>query len=152
MTSETYDYDVKCRTCRTVFTVQLFNNHEKNLFMVDNRDWYCEKCKKAYFRNQTDNLSQAHKAIGFPELSGTEKQISWAEKIRSELINKAEYLRKSLTFEDDDQKERWETAFQMFLNEWREQSAAKWWIDQRRITVRDISSRVDHHSGGIAKG
>ena len=88
MTDDEFTYVVKCHTCYAKFKVQLFESHEKNLFLVDKRDWYCDKCKKAYFNKQTETLSKAHQDIGFPVLTGTDKMVSWGEKIRAELINK----------------------------------------------------------------
>lgn len=151
MTKEIYDYDVRCRTCRTKFKVQLFESYEKNLFLVDNKDWYCEKCKKAYLKKQADELTKAHQSIGFSELTGTAKQVSWAVKIRAELINKVDYLRQSLTFENEDAKKLSDTAFETFLKEWHEITEAKWWIDQRKMTVRDISKGVAEISESIRK-
>ncbi len=142
MTEDIYTYAVKCRTCRTKFKVQLFESHEKNLFLVDKKDWYCEKCKKEYFGRQTAKLVKAHQAIGFSELEGTRKMVSWAEKIREELINKVDYLKKSLQFENEDERELSGKAFDLFFKEWQEKTEAKWWIDHRKMTVRDISKRV----------
>jgi hypothetical protein len=104
MTNDMNSYEVKCRSCRTKFNVQLFDSHDKNLFVADKKDWYCENCKKEYFRKQTAELSKAHKSIGFQELQGSEKMISWAEKIRGELVNKVNYLKGSLTFKNDTEK------------------------------------------------
>ena len=142
MNNESYTYTVKCRTCSTPFKVQLFDSHEKNLFVVDKKDWYCDKCKSQYFAKQTNRLSKAHKDIGFAELTGSAKMISWAEKIRAELINKATYLKNSLAFENDAEKELTEKAFETFLSKWQNNAEAKWWIDNRNITVRDISNRI----------
>ena len=142
MVDDFASYNVRCRTCRTIFKVQLFESHEKNLFLVDKKDWYCPKCKKEYFKNQTENLTKAHQAIGFPELSGTPKMISWAVKIRAELINKVDYLKKSLRHANDLEKERSDKAFDMFFKEWQKEKTAKWWIDNRKMTVRDISKRI----------
>ena len=149
MTVETYSYEVTCRTCRTKFKVQLFESHAKNLFLVDKKDWYCQKCKNEYFRNQTKNLTKAHQAIGFPELTGTPKMVSWATKIRAELINKVDYLKKSLKYENELAKKRSEEALNMFIKEWQDETSAKWWIDHRRMTVRDISKRIKQLSESI---
>jgi len=143
MTKEIYDYDVRCKTCFEKFKVQLFENYEKNLWLVDNKDWYCEPCKTEYFEKQTSKLSQSHAKIGFLELAGTAKQISWAEKIRAELINKVKFLKESLVFNDDVQKEQSDLAFDLFMQEWQKETEAKWWIDNRRTTVRDISNRIN---------
>lgn len=142
MKDDEFTYVVRCHTCHAKFKVQLFESHEKNLFLVDKRDWYCEKCKKAYFSEQTEKLSRAHQEIGFPELTGTAKMISWAEKIRAELINKANYLKKSLTFDSEEARQASDKAFEMFFKEWQKESKAQWWIDNRRMTVMEISKRV----------
>jgi len=142
MNAENFTYTVRCKTCRTRFKVQLFESHAKNLFLVDKRDWYCDKCKKAYADSQTAKLSQAHQAIGLPELTGTRKMKTWAEKIRAELINKVNYLQESLRIEDAGEQEISRQAFEQFFDEWRQETAAKWCIDNRKMTVRDISQRV----------
>lgn len=142
MTEDIYDYEVKCSTCRKVYTVQLFNSHEKNLFVVDKKDWYCEECKRAFLRKKADKHSKASQAIGFSELTGTDKSVTWAEKIRADLINKVKYLKDSLSFDNGEAKALSDRAFDLFFQEWFERGAAQWWIDNRRMTVRDISKRV----------
>jgi hypothetical protein len=151
MTAENFTYSVRCKTCRARFKVQLFESHAKNLFLVDKRDWYCEKCKKSYAASETEKLSRAHQAIGFPELAGTRKMITWAEKIRAELINKVNYLKESLRIEDEAEQALSEKAFDQFFQEWRAETAAKWWIDNRKMTVRDISTRVTTLADSIRK-
>jgi len=142
MKDDEFTYEVRCRTCHGKFKVQLFESHEKNLFLVDKRDWYCDKCKKDYFSKQTEKLSKAHQEKGFPPLAGTQKMVSWAEKIRAELINKVDYLQKSLNFESDEARQDSDKVFEAFMAEWHEQTSAKWWIDNRRMTVMDISKRI----------
>lgn len=151
MTEEQYSYTVRCRTCRTMFKVQLFESHQKNLFLVDKKDWYCEKCKKEYFTEQSKKLAKAHQAIGFPEFNGSWKMVSWAEKIRAELIGKVDYLRKTLKFENDDEEKRSGKAFDIFFKEWQQKTEAKWWIDHRKMTVRNISQRIAEISESIKK-
>ena len=143
MNEETFTYTVRCRTCRCRFEVQLFDSHEKNLFLVDKKDWYCAKCKKEYFEKQTRKLTDEHKDIGFKELSGTAKMVSWAVKIRSDMLNKVKYLQDSLTFDSDQAKEKSDKAFAAFLEEWQDVTDAKWWIDHRNMNVRDISKRIE---------
>ena len=152
MTDDMNTYEVKCRTCRALFKVQLFDSHEKNLFVADKKDWYCEKCKKEYFKKQTTELSNAHKSIGFQELQGSEKMISWAEKIRGEMVNKVNYLKQSLTFKNDDEKAMSDKAFEEFFAKWYTETEAKWWIDNRRMNVRDISNQITAISEEIKKG
>jgi len=151
MTKEIYNYNVKCRTCRSLFQVQLFESHEKNLFLVDKKDWYCETCKKEYFSQQTKKLTEEQKSLEFQNLEGSSKSVSWAVKIRGELINKVNYLKQSLTFENNDEKVLSEKAFAMFLAEWQKETDTKWWIDHRKMTVRDISKRIQELSETIQK-
>lgn len=142
MSQEIYDYEVTCSTCRKKFTVQLFDSHEKNLFVVDKKSWYCDQCKKDYFKAETDKLTNEHKTIGFSELTGSAKTISWGTKIRGELINKVNYLKQSLSFDTELEKEISDKAFELLFKEWHAETAAKWWIDNRRMNVRDISKRI----------
>jgi len=151
MTDEEYLYTVKCSTCRTPFKVQLFDSRERALFLVDKKDWYCEKCKKEYFRKETSKLTEAHRELGFSELEGSSKMISWAEKIRAELINKVNYLQNSLSFESDLDKKVSDEAFQAFFQEWQANTEAKWWIDRRKMNVRDISTEIGRLSETLKK-
>jgi hypothetical protein len=109
---------------------------------VDKKDWYCDACKNEYFEQQTAKLTKSHAKIGFSALEGTPKRISWAEKIRAELIHKVDFLKESLKFSEDKEKETSDMAFNLFLLEWQKHTDAKWWIDNRRTTVRDISDKI----------
>jgi hypothetical protein len=142
MKSETFTYAVKCRSCRTQFKVQLFDSHEKNLFVADKKDWYCEPCKKKYFAEQARLRTLAQESSGFPQLTGTDKMVAWAVKIREDLMKKVDYLQKSLTFKDETEKKASEKGFAGLFEEWRKETSAKWWIDHRNMTVRDISKHV----------
>jgi hypothetical protein len=152
MAENIYSYTVRCKTCRSQFKVKLFESHEKNLFLADKKDWYCEKCKKGYFNEQTTKLTNEQQAIGFPELDGSDKMISWAVKIRGELINKVVYLKKSLRFENDDEKTLSDQGFNLLFLEWGQETGAKWWIDHRKMTVRDISRRLAEITASIKNG
>ncbi len=151
MTEDNFTYEVRCETCRSRFKVQLFESHERNLFLVDKKDWYCDKCKTAYARRQTAQLSQAHQEIGFPELTGSAKMLTWAEKVRAELINKVNYLKQNITHADAAAEKLSNDAFDSFFMEWQAQTSAKWWIDNRRMTVRDISKRIAEISASLKK-
>lgn len=142
MTQNTQTYEVKCRTCRTPFKVALFESHEKNLFVADKKDWYCDACKKAYFQKQTAEITGAQQEQGFPPLAGTGKMVSWAVKIRAEMMQKLDYFRKSLTFTDDAEKVIAAKAVERLLDEWRQVTDAKWWIDRRTMNVRDMSQKI----------
>jgi len=136
------DYEVRCKSCFKKFTVQMFDSPEKALWLADNKGWYCDSCKKEYLDKKTAALSKDSSNLGFPQLTGTPKRIAWAEKIRAELINKANYLNQSLNHGNEDGKALSDKAFLLFFKEWQKETDAKWWIDNRTINVRDISIRI----------
>lgn len=152
MTKERFDYDVRCNTCFEKFTVQLFESHEKNLWLADHKDWYCDSCKKEYFEKKRAELARTQAKRGFPALTGTPKRVAWAEKIRADLINKVDFLKQRLVFTDETEKESSDQSFQLFLQEWQTRTQAKWWIDHRQTTVRDISNRIAQISKEIKSG
>ena len=85
------------------------------------------------------------------KLTGTPKMLTWAEKVRAELTNKVSYLKQSLKHDSDAQKELSDQAFALFFQEWQNQTSAKWWIDHRKMTVRDISQRISEISESLKK-
>jgi len=142
MSEQNCDYTVRCKSCFSKFVVQIYENHEKCLWLVDHKDWYCGSCKKEYLDKKAETLSKANMKLGFPQLAGTPKRIAWAEKIRAELINKANYLKSSLAHETQEAKAISDNAFLLFFQEWQKETDAKWWIDNRTTNVRDISIRI----------
>lgn len=142
MSEQNFDYKVRCKSCFNKFIVQMYDSHDKCLWLVDNKDWYCDSCKKEYLDKKTAMLSKTNASLGFPQLTGTQKRIAWAEKIRAELINKVNYLNSSLNHEDEDEKALSDKAFLLFFQEWQKETDAKWWIDNRTTNVRDISIRI----------
>ncbi|MBL6996734.1 hypothetical protein [Desulfobacula sp.] len=47
------------------------------------------------------------------------------------------------------EKETSDLAFNLFLQEWQEKIDAKWWIDNRKTTVRNISDRIQKLAGSL---
>jgi hypothetical protein len=64
-------------------------------------------------------------------------------------MNKADYLKESPKFENDDERELSGKAFERFFKEWQGKTDAKWWIDRRKMSVQDISKRVEEISESI---
>ncbi|MCP3925671.1 MAG: hypothetical protein GY714_24145 [Desulfobacterales bacterium] len=138
-----FDYDVKCRTCNQKFKVQMFDSHDRNLYLVDNKHWFCDKCKKDFFSKQTAELQEKNTLKGFLELEGSDKSISWAEKLRSEMMNKFEIYKQTVTHQSDEDKELFEKANEIFLSEWFATKDAKWWIDNKKMNVRDMRLKIE---------
>ncbi len=149
MKEDIYTYQVKCSTCFTKFKVELFDSHEKNLFVADKKEWYCDTCKKEFFDKQSLKYIESQKKLGFSELTGTQKMVSWALKIRAEMLNKVDFYKNSLSFDSDQEKELSDKSFQLLLKEWQEKANAKWWIDNKRMNIRNISNRIEELSKNL---
>lgn len=59
------------------------------------------------------------------------------------MLNKVNFLRERLVFDDEKEKEISERGFNLLLQEWQGHTDAKWWVDNRKMTVRDISDSVE---------
>jgi hypothetical protein len=115
---------------------------------VDKKDWYCEKCKKDYFDRQSREMARDQEEKGFPPLTGTTKMVSWGLKIRMDLLKKVDYYRQTMSFADSAEEQRADRAFSLLMDRWCQETRAKWWIDHRRMTVKDIVQEMD----SLAKG
>ena len=145
MNDKNFTYTVKCKTCRKSFEVVLFESHEKNLFLAAKKDWFCDNCKKDYFKTQTEQRTEKQKSAGFGELTGTAKMVSWAVKIREDILKKVDYLKSSLKLDTTEAEDRSDKAFDMLFSQWQAETQAKWWIDHRTMNVRDISRQVEEN-------
>lgn len=102
----------------------------------------CPDCKKA--QQDKANAAAANKAAeaGLPELTGTPKQIAWAESIRYKYYEFIlDYISKCPDSEDK------ESAITTVTNALKLESATKssWWIDNRdkdKITLANILHKM----------
>jgi hypothetical protein len=110
-------------SCGHEQTHQLFGKHSER----DNKvSWLegtlCTDCRKEEQAQQrkeaSEKASSEAKEIGLPALTGSDKQIAWAEALRAEIISQ---LPKFENFEKIDE-------FQIWLFS---QTSAKFWIDGR---------------------
>ena len=89
--------------------------------------WYktidCPECRaKAAANNAKDN--------GFAELTGSPKQVSWANDIRAKKLADAEKLATKVTKNKD--------MFISAIDKMKNEASASWWIDRRDDTIMDI--------------
>lgn len=81
--------------CGCVRTVNLYGHHkdrERTIEWLENQE--CPECKRQ--RENEESAAKA-KAAGRPELTGSEKQIAWANTIREQTIETISGGRKSAT-------------------------------------------------------
>lgn len=89
----------------------------------------CPSCYKAEKSSEEKEVSEKHK---LPGLKGSEKQISWASKIRKGLIEKFEEEKQAIRKGAGD-------SFADFLNDFTnnyyKNDSSSWWIDHREWMV-----------------
>jgi hypothetical protein len=80
-------YEVNCQKCGGAYTVQLFGKTKDRERKINNWRGFCEDCKEKEWEEKKEktyqNSLKLQKEIGLPPLTGSEKQIKWAESIRA---------------------------------------------------------------------
>lgn len=81
-------YEVTYR-CGHTGRVQLFGKTTKRYETLDwmSRSVLCDECKQAEFERNNAAAAQKNAAIGLPQLTGSVKQIAWAESLRAGAYN-----------------------------------------------------------------
>ena len=79
-------------------------------------------------------------AVELPSLKGSEKQVSWARKIRAEYVSKwDEVIAQRGVASDASQVERFRRAIAMLLEA---RTDASWWIDNRTVPAGQMLAPV----------
>ena len=60
--------------------IEVYGKADKRNYVVSMKER--DLCPECYKKEQQEKISKETKEIGFPELNGSEKQISWANQIR----------------------------------------------------------------------
>ncbi len=120
-------YDVT-RSCGHVETVNLIGKTRDRQWRLENVEAQklCRECYQAELAKQNAKAAAAAAEMGLPELTGTEKQVVWAETIRQDAI---EYLDKMASEQGESPIAR-EVMDYILASRTR----ASWWIDQRAMT------------------
>lgn len=99
----------------------------------------CPECKYDDYVAGAAKLAREASAIGLPELEGSDKQVTWAEYIRAELLESAGQFLKDgwdkTSMLDDATKEHNEEVLHelgQILVQIRLEPRAAWWINHRR--------------------
>lgn len=124
--------------CGHTGTVELFGKSSDRERKIAWYEGYCV-CPECYAAEQAEKRSEEVKKYALPDLSGTEKQVAWAEKIRSKYISlrekqaeKNEELYATLNKIQDKAKNvgMHKSLFRSFYDEFFAETKASEWIDR----------------------
>lgn len=86
-------YNIKF-SCGHEGVIELYGKQEereRKIYLAE-RYGYCPECEARKREEENKKNSELAKAIGLPELKGSEKQIAWAETIRMKFVEANKYL------------------------------------------------------------
>ena len=90
----------------------------------------CPACEDKQQEEKADRLAEEAKASGLPALTGSPKQIAWAEQIRASKAKEiGEYLEQAKVACDAETRTRIENVLGYILQN---KGKASWWIDNRK--------------------
>lgn len=114
-------------SCGHAIEKQLFGKHDDRRRYIEwaAKSGQCGKCKA---KRENAQLAVSASAMNLPALSGSEKQIAWAGKIRLQMI---ETIRRVTDIDNLDPRSR------SMFDELKGKTEARWWIDRRDVVSTD---------------
>ena len=123
--------------------------HEENVNLTGKQnsqsyaDWLAAGvCKECYHAQKAAEVENYAKAEGLSELTGTERQIEWAKKIRYELYKD---IKRFLSYCEENE---YKTLFEQWI---KSQSEARFWIDNRFNEPDDVITYWEREVMGYGK-
>jgi hypothetical protein len=120
------------RSCGHSEVVELFGREKERQWRLQNVETQklCRECYRAQLNAKNAEAAREAEEMGLPALTGTEKQVSWAEKIRLDAYNR--FMK--LAEESEEPPVR---ALEIMDHLLKTRSKASWWIDHRSIASSD---------------
>lgn len=152
-------YEVNCSKCGKSYTIQLFGKVKEREWKINSWNQLCEECKDKEWEETKEKAYQEglklQQEVGLPELTGSEKQIKWAESIRAGFWKEYEQAKESYDNFVKTLSEKDIIIDEMFTNKKEEHrcfyvenenlincifnhSESKYWIDNRDVFLRDL--------------
>ncbi|MDD4422527.1 MAG: hypothetical protein PHD46_05785, partial [Eubacteriales bacterium] len=107
----------------------------------------CPDCYKKHLEQeqirQNEASAKVNQEAGLPSLSGSEKQIAWAETIRANLLREIEKVTQSADRLSDPEEYFKRVGFSREVlaeatESIKQRTSASWWIDNRNATTREL--------------
>lgn len=138
------------RSCGHEEVVELFGKREDRDWRIENVEEHklCGECYRKLLDDRNKKALKEAREMGLPELTGTKKQIGWAESIRLDTIERFNnIIREERVIEN---KKEMNTAIEVFDHILGTKGSARWWIDNRDISTSDtwlVGQLAEEHEG-----
>ncbi len=145
-------YKVKCERCGKEFKTLLTGKNSD--WVAENGYHICQECKQKEIEQKAKEAAEKAKREGLPELSGSEKQIRWAEQIRQKLYEERDKtieevlkmipltILEKLEFDSEAEEKEWRGKIEEVLDEIFNKNQASYWIDRRGGLVNTILDKL----------
>jgi hypothetical protein len=136
-----------CPKCGTTITIggKSYNRQRADRYAayLQERGDICDQCQRDEWQRENEKAVASSTAAGLPTLSGSEKQIAWASKIRLQMLPEIEKAVAKIDairpYEDpltDAAYAEIADAIALIASEMRSETDARWWIDNRNAAAR----------------
>lgn len=127
-------YNVVCPRCQEEYRVNLVGPHKTREWKLENFDWTCDECKAALRAEASKEAAERNQTEGLPALTGSEKQVAWAESIRAEVWETLTQLIQEveMTIKVRPEFEKAGQLAILAIEEIASETSAKWWIENGR--------------------
>ena len=111
------------------YTVKMSCGHEVEINLFGKRE---DRERKIHYLEENGicpacrQAEETKKAAGLPDLTGSEKQVNWAVKIRNDILDKFNNVASPAP------------EYAKFMSWLKSQTEARWWIDRRDVMMRSI--------------
>lgn len=134
-----YDVNFSCGHTETVNLIGKIKDRERKIEWFENHG-LCSECweaeKKRQFEEQNRKAAKEAKEYGLPELTGTGKQVAWANTLRKQWIEKVESEIRTWITDDESRDEEVRKALKRVVEEHLINTVdARWWIDNRNTSI-----------------
>lgn len=133
-------YDVT-RACGHKETIALFGKGKDREWRLENIEAskLCYDCYQAELAKRNHEATEAAKEMNLPQLTGTEKQIPWAESIRQQLLADLD----KFVYENVKEEHRNDPMVRAAMEHIRNKTEARWWIDNRGAGAYEFRQLLD---------
>lgn len=133
-------HEVTCPVCESSYVRAIAGHWKKRELKLKHSDMTCDDCKEKERDRRNARTAAENAEAGLPPLTGSEKQVVWAESIRAEAMriaararagetNDVHFSRTDKCICPDDKE------FEYTLGLLKKQSSAHWWIDHRETRI-----------------